>query len=542
MKRYCLAILLLLSNITYAQVVEDAWVYFLDKPQSSFYLQNPDQMLSPRAIQRRIQQNISYDIKDVPLDAAYLSQIQAASGIEVKATSKWHNAVHIRGTLENIQQLGNFSFVSTIVYANHSLNNQQNTAVLSTIKNEKKKGKNLQQPQINYNYGNSFLQSEMLNVPFLHSNNFTGENKVIAIMDSGFLGVNTTAPFQYIQNQNLIAGTYDFVHRTENVYTSHNHGTMVLSAIAGMAENQLIGTAPNALFYLFITEDIESENPVEESYWVEALEKADSLGVDIVNTSLGYFSYDNPSYSYNNNQINGTSFSSLAADIAFSKGMICVISAGNSGNTSNPTVGVPSDAATALTIGSVDNTEQRSLFSSIGPTSDGRIKPDLMAMGTATIVANQTGTISPGNGTSFSTPLISGAIASLWSAFPEMTNEEIINIVKASADRYVNPDNYYGYGIPDFMQAYHQVLSVKKQKESVFCLYPNPFSEALFFSCEKEVGNTIFEMYNLQGQKVYENTQWIPDTALNLSFLEKGIYWYVLKNATAIQQGKLIKQ
>ena len=224
--------------------------------------------------------------------------------------------------------------------------------------------------------------------------------------------------------------------------------------MGGYTEGQLVGTAPDAQYYLFVTEDVASENPVEESYWVEAAEEADRLGVDIITSSLGYFGYDNPSYSYTYSDLTGNSaFASRGANIAFSKGIIVVASAGNSGATSNPYIGVPAEATNVLAIGAVQANENYAAFSSIGPSFDGRVKPDVMAQGQNAVVATTAGSITTVSGTSFSGPIMAGMIASFWQAVPTLTNQQVVNLVKQSSDRFNLPTFQYGYGIPDFQLA-----------------------------------------------------------------------------------------
>ena len=539
MKKALLFFALLFSLVSFSQ--EDAWVYFTDKPNAQFYLDNPLQMLTQRALDRRTTQGIALNLQDPPIHQPYIDQITAATGITVKAKSKWMNALHVRGTQANIAALTALPFVSSVQYANHSLNRGGRPA--PTVSSRTQKTNKFLDTQVNYNYGGSATQVQMLNAHWLHQQNYTGTGKVVAIMDAGFPGVNTQAPFQRLRDNNLILGGYDFVNKTTNPYTGYQHGTQVLSNMGGFADNQLVGTSPDAHYYLFITEDINSENPVEESNWVEALEMADSLGVDVVNTSLGYFEYDNPAYSYTYNDMNGqTSFSSRGADIAFSKGMICVTSAGNSGGSADPHIAVPADAATTLTVGAVNNVEVKANFSSIGPSFDGRIKPDVMAMGVGATVATQTGAISTNNGTSFAGPILAGAVTSFWSAFPNKTNAEIIQFVKASADRFAAPNNDYGYGIPDFQLAYNSaVLSASEFNKKGFVIYPNPAQNQISVSFTQAISNAEITLYNNLGQLVLQKK--IQDNqAIALDNLNTGIYIYKITFDGASETGKLIKK
>src|SRR5690606_10333040 len=359
------------------------------------------------------------------------------NSVLVLAQSKWLNAVYVRGDYQVILTLNNLSFVENIEFANKSLNSQgrKSTSIQKTIGAQKSL-----EIQENFLYGDSANQIQLHNGEFLHQQGFTGSGKIIAVIDTGFEGVNTTAPFQRLFDNNLILGGYNFVLRNDNIYTGGNHGTRVLSVIGGYQEYELIGTAPNAEFYLFVTEDPTSESPLEEALWVEAAEMADSLGVDIINTSLGYDTFDNPAHNHAYEDLDGnTTFISRGLNHAHSKGILCVTSAGNSGNSDWLYISAPADAQGSLTVGAVTSEGEYAWFSSIGPTFDQRIKPDVTAQGAATVFSNQNGNITAGNGTSFSAPVISGLAACLWSAYPTLTNVQLMQLIKQSAHLYQNP-------------------------------------------------------------------------------------------------------
>lgn len=539
MKKIFVIVFLLLSYAGFSQ--EDAWVYFTDKPNAQFYFDAPLQMLSQRSLDRRANQNIPIDSKDVPIHQPYVDAVAASDGIEVKAKSKWFNAVHVRGAIANIQNLSALSFVDHVYFANRTLN------VSGKMKNSKPSTFNRVDKVLDINvtfpYGNSANQIEMLNAHLLHQQNFTGSGKIIAVMDAGFPNVDVVAPFQRLRDNNQILGGYNFVDRNDNFYTRNSHGTMVLSTMGGYVENQLVGTAPDAGYYLFITEDVGSENPVEESNWVEAAEVADSLGVDVITTSLGYFDYDNPNYSYTYSDMDGTtSYISKGADIAFSRGMICVASAGNSGATANPYIGVPADAINVLAIGAVKADETYATFSSIGPSFDGRVKPDIMAQGQASVVANTAGNVITGSGTSFAGPIMAGAIASFWQAVPTLSNQQVIPFVKQSADRFANPTDQFGYGIPDFQQALIMAqLSVNDNSIERFLVYPNPVHNSLCVSFPNGFQEAKVSLYNSLGQIVFEKSITNSETSIALESLSFGIYIYKIESNSFIQSGKIIK-
>jgi serine protease AprX len=534
-----LLLFFLLVSFTISAQIEDAWVYFNDKPSSAYYLANPLDMLSQRALDRRTTQGIALDIIDVPVEQNYIDQITSATGITVMAKSKWLNALHIRGTQVNIQALTGFLFVDYIDFANHSLN--PGGRVSSSNKNLNV-SKELELATT-FNYGNSANQIQMLNGHLLHQSNYTGQGKIVAVLDAGFPGVNTASSFQRLRDNNLILGGYNFPDRNTNFYTRNSHGTNVLSTIGGYVDGQLVGTAPDASFYLFITEDVNSENPVEESYWVEAAEMADSLGVDVINSSLGYTDYDNPNYSYDYSQRTGlVGFASRGADVAYTRGMICVISAGNEGGSSEPHISIPADAINVLTIGAVTNTETYATFSSIGPSFDGRIKPDICAKGQNATVSNTSGGVTTSNGTSFSSPIMAGMVATFWSAVPNMTNTQIMNFIKQSADQFATPDQFKGYGVPDFQLALNNALSAQSFETNNLVIYPNPSNEFLFlkFSNTALVGK--FVIYNNLGQMVLQNEVSQNNQKISVSNLTSGVYLYEFISNNSILLGKLMKQ
>jgi subtilisin family serine protease len=537
MKKFYILFFLLLTTIAFSQ--EDAWVYFNAKPNSQFYFDSPLEMLSQRALDRRTKQNIAIDFKDVPLEPSYVSQVEGVSGISVMAKSKWLNAIHVRGTQALINSLKTFSFVAKVDFANKSLNSAGKIA--KTHKNQEQN--KIEKAKVDFTYGTSANQIQMLNGHLLHQQNFTGSGKIIAIMDGGFPGVNTALPFKRLRDNNQILGGYDYVNRNEDFYVGDNHGTLVLSSMGGYKENSLVGTAPDASYYLFITEAGPTENPVEESLWVEAVEKADMLGVDIINTSLGYFEFDNPAYNHTYSEMNGISaFMSRGAEIAFSRGMIIVAAAGNEGATSDPYIAVPADAVSVIAVGAVNATKTRTSFSSIGPSYDGRIKPDIMAQGQAAILSNELGDIITANGTSFSSPIMAGMVACLWQAFPTKTNQEIRQLIIQSGDKFASPNNQYGYGIPNFSSALSNGLFVNEFSKNYFTAYPNPTTNfvTLTFPDSFNKGKVVF--YTILGQKVLEKNVIGQMDNISLESLSKGTYFYQIESDVFSKNGKIIKQ
>jgi len=537
MKKAVIIIFLFSYFVGYSQ--EDAWVYFNVKNNTQSYFDSPLSMLSQRALDRRLTQNIALDSKDIPIDKSFISQIKAVSGITVMAKSKWLNALHIRGSVTDINSLKAFAFVDKIDFADKALNTTGKKNISSKIKSINK----VLHTNVDFLYGNSLNQIQMLNGHLLHQQNYTGAGKIIAIMDAGFPGVDTALPFKRIRDNNQLLGGYDFVNRSATIYNGNSHGTLVLSSIAGYKENELVGTAPDAKFYLFTTEDSASENPVEESYWVEAAERADSLGVDVINTSLGYFSYDNTAYSHTYSEMDGkTAFISRGAEVAFSRGMIVVASAGNEGATSNPHIAAPADGISVLTVGAVNASEVVTSFSSIGPSFDNRVKPDVMAKGQAAVLANPSGAIVTANGTSFSSPIMAGMVACLWQAFPNKTNKEIQELIVKNSDRYLLPTPQYGYGIPDFNLALTNGLGLEETQEGGLFLFPNPSKANIEVSFTDSNDSASIRIYDILGRVHLSQNITKASPIFSIDSLQTGIYIYELESNGSKNIGKLIKQ
>lgn len=537
MKKNILFIILLISF--YATAQEDAWVYFNSKSNEQNYYNAPLTILSQKALDRRTKQKISVDFKDIPINPLFLNQIKAVSGITVKAKSKWLNALHIQGTVTMINSLKTLSFVDRVDFANKALNLSSKNAKVKKLNN---KSKTLE-TQINFDYGVSENQIKMLNGDQLHQQNFTGDGKIIAVLDAGFPGVDNITPFKRLRDNNKILGGYNYVTNNQYFYTGSTHGTYVLSTMAGYVENQLIGTAPDASYYLFVTEDDLTESPLEESYWVEAAEKADSLGVDIITTSLGYFGdHDKPAYDYTYADMTGNStFISRGANIAFSRGMFVVASAGNEGANTEPHIGSPADAFSVLAVGAVNSSRIRASFSSIGPSYDNRVKPDVMAQGQSTVLSDEKGNIISASGTSFSGPVIAGMVACLWQALPTKTNQEIKDIIVQSADKFENPNAEYGYGIPDFNSALSTNFPNNSNLYDSIKLYPNPTSNVVYVDFPENLNKGKVIFYSVLGNVVFEKNQIEPMEPISILKLTNGMYFYKLEFNDFSKSGKFLK-
>lgn len=534
-KKHILLLLLLWTSVSAVGQNEDAWVYFKDKPNEAVFMSNPLQMLTQRALDRRIKYEISLDLKDVPLEVSYVLQINNSDGITILARSKWLNALHIKGTESNIRNLIDLDFVEKIEFANKSieLDGKQNESM--------KPGGHYQKFEAteDFVYGDASNQIEMMNGQVLHQDDFTGKGMQIAVIDAGFPNVDNFNAFKRIRDNQQILGGYNFVERTEDFYSGGSHGTSVLSTIAGYVENEFVGTAPDAEFYLFISEDMINETPLEESLWVEAAEKADSLGVDVLNTSLGYYTFDNPNYDHTYNDLNGkTTFITRGAEIAFSRGMIVVNAAGNEGNKEWKYIIAPADAESVLSIGAVNSSGSIASFSSFGPTFDGRLKPDVCAQGAGVAIIDAGGNISLSNGTSFASPIMAGLATCLWQAFPDKNNKEIVQLIKESGHLYSNPTYQEGFGIPNFDAIYD---SEKEDELTELVVYPNPAKEKVYFSIPFDVDAIEVSFMNVIGQTIYSKTVKRTVPFVDISFLESGLYMLQVQYDNSTEIIKIIK-
>ena len=513
---------------------QDAWVYLTDKSNVEESLANPITILTQKAIDRKALHNVAVDERDVPVNSNYILQIENAIGITVMAKSKWFNVVHVRGSKVDINDLINFEFVESIDFADKSLNISKKS-LQKKIQHKNK----LDVGFSDFNYGNATNQIEVFTGDELHQLNFTGEGMTIAVLDGGFPNVNTMNSFSRLRRNGDLLHGYDFVNRTDDVYanTASSHGTLVLSSMAGYIENEYVGTAPDASYYLFITEDAPNENPVEESYWVEAAERADSLGVNIINTSLGYTTFDNPKYNYSTSDMDGnTTFITRGANMAFEKGMLLVNAAGNSGDDSWGIVGAPADAAGVFSIGAVDAFGDYASFSSRGNSTQPTHKPDVVTQGVLSYLINPNDVIITANGTSFSSPIMAGGLACLWQAMPEKTNAEVMQLIRESASIYNSPTYLLGYGIPDLLVALAQYNEGEKNKDTSVFLYPNPTSGKFSVLGVTDALISI-QVYDIMGRLVLTSNVIDAD----VSYLSTGVYFVEVNSKKSNKNFKLIK-
>lgn len=511
-------------------------ISFKDKQNSPYSLSNPSAFLSQRSIDRRTRQHIPLDSTDLPVNPVYVDSIAKSGNIKVLYTSRWFNYIAIQTSDEQaLEKIRHYSFVTstdmtgTRVSPGKRIAKQPDTSPVSA-----------RDADLTV-YGKAAAQIHLHEGEYLHNNKYQGENMLIAILDAGFPAVDKNRAFSYLREHNNIAGTYDFVNTTTDVYANASHGAECLSILASKLPGEMTGTAPEAAYLLLRTEDNESEQPIEENNWEAAVEYADSAGTDIISSSLGYNTFDSPFTSYTYSQFNGhTTMIARASEMATLKGMIIVCAAGNEGNNDWQYILSPADADNILSVGAINKDGAVTAFSGKGPTADGRIKPDVVSLGASTSFVNISGTISTGTGTSFASPVIAGLTACLWEAFPDRSNLEIIQAIKAASSQYNTPDNNSGYGIPDFHTAFDILLNKQWQdstkiagalKNNWIKAFPNPFTDRIKLHLHNTDGKTInLLLYNSAGQLIkqtilttgtgYFYAEWPED----LSDLPQGIY------------------
>ena len=455
MKRLLFVICLLACLSGMDAMSQDSLRYHIDlkdKAATEFSLRHPERFLSVKALQRRQKQNLQVDSTDLPVPAAYIKAIRN-TGVKVLLTSKWENFVTVScNDTTKIDQIRALPFVKSAVKVWRGSGNQipLSSGRRDTIINE---------VTVNPDtiYGTSYGQIHVSKVDLLHEAGFKGQGMTIAVVDGGFHNFDRIPALDNVK----VLGTKDFVNPNSDIYAEATHGLSVLSCMAANKPGVMVGSAPEASYWLLRSEDSDSEYPIEQDYWAAAVEFADSVGVDLINTRIGNNEFDDSSMDFKLRDLDGQrSVISRVAGRLADKGMILVCSAGNSGNSGWKKITPPADAENIITVGAIAwQTGVIASFSSVGNTQDGRIKPDVVAAGVRTDVINSHGSQGKANGTSFASPTMCGMVAGLWQACPTLTAKEIIELVRQSGDRAAYPDNIYGYGIPNIWQAYQSYIN-----------------------------------------------------------------------------------
>ena len=449
-----LAIALLATGASAQQDTLKYRISLKDKAATEYSLKKPEKYLSAKAIERRRKQNLPIDSTDLPVCRKYIDEIRK-QGVKIVVTGKWDNFVTVScndTTLIDCIAALPFVLSTEKVWISPGAGKPSMATERDSV---------LNQPTIHPDsiYGRAITQIQMSNGDKLHEAGFKGQGMTIAVIDAGFHNVDKITAMQNIR----ILGTKDFVNQQADIFAESSHGMSVLSCIGMNRPDIMTGTAPEASFWLLRSEDEYSEHLVEQDYWSAAVEFADSVGVDVINTSLGYYSFDDKSKNFKYRDLDGRHalMSRQASHIA-DKGMILVCSAGNSGAGSWKKITPPGDADNVLTVGAIDKRAVLATFSSVGNTADHRVKPDVVAVGVGSDVIRTDGNQGRANGTSFSSPIMCGMVTCLWQACPTLTAKEVIELVRRSGDRAGFPDNIYGYGVPDMWKAYNDYKSNNK--------------------------------------------------------------------------------
>lgn len=550
----------LISVVSFAQVSPDKYVVrFTDKDNSPYSINSPEEFLTQKALDRRAAHGIAIIENDLPVNPQYLESV-SGTGVTILNPSKWLNCVTIYTTDQTaLNTIEAFSFVQSVekggnskliddqnsekpFFANESITQAPDAGILKALRSSN-----------SYDYGAAANQIQMLNGDVLHDMGYDGAGMTIAILDAGFLNVDDIAAFDSLWINEQILGYKDFADPINpDIFGSHSHGCSVLSTMGANLPGEMVGTAPQADYWLLRTEYGPSETPIEEYNWVSGAEYADSVGADIINSSLGYTTYDDPFESHTYEEMDGnTAVITIGADIAASKGMIVVNSAGNSGNDPWFYIGAPADGDSVFSIGAVNSSGDFASFSSNGPTSDGRIKPNVVAQGQGSaIISAYGGDVSFGSGTSFSSPITAGMVACLWQSSPDKRNTEIMDAIMEAGSLADNPNNQLGWGIPDYVAAYSLLTVVENVNEPAnnMEVYPNPFTSDLNIKIENEdLSIQRIELTDISGKVVYEkdidqsnSTNFQLDN--NSSSITPGFYLLNVTTDQGIITEKVLKQ
>ena len=551
------AIAILSGFCAFAQQPQCAYqVNFKDKNHTPFSLSTPASYLSARALTRRTTQGIAIDSSDLPVNQTYMDSVLAVTGGIFHEASKWKNLmVVLVNETDTPGIMGKFALIHAVAGAQlvgyyggtglHSrvghVDRQYNPPVQNTARTTS--------DATYYNF--TWNQTHMVNGNVLHDEGHWGQGKMIAILDAGFYYLDTCPyGFDSLRNSGRIVDEHNFSYSSDFIYSYDNHGTIVLSTMAGYVPDTFVGTAPQAMYALYITEIEPTEQPLELVNLICGVERADSIGADIITCSLGYNTFDNPAYNFDETtQFDGkTTLAAQAVNIATQKGMLFVASAGNEGDSAAPynLILTPGDADSALTIGSVTPGGSIALSSGYGPNNAGNIKPDVCAQGQPANIVDGA-EYSSGNGTSFATPQIAGWAACLWSAHPEATPSSLRRAIDSCASIHSTPDSHYGYGIADFSCA-DFLLKVTGPTLAInhISVAPNPVSDQLTIKYNLAApGSVTFRIVDMWGRIVYSTTTTssgnTSEIQISTSGLATGVYLLHAQNEQMSEVVRVVK-
>lgn len=543
-KRHVLFFLIGLFCLPFVAFSQERYaVHYKYKSNGAFNLEQPEKFLTQRAIERRLKEGVELDSTDLPISSKYIEEVTSRAEL-VHYHSKWMNASVVVATAKQVEEISRLPFVDRVKLvgkgfysAAHSGKEElsETSAGFRTSAEMKR----------SYEF-----QNDMLGIPAMHKAGYTGKGVMVAILDAGFLNADKIPGMKHLFEENKIVATKDFVlPGSQDVFRTDGHGTASLSLVAAYEESKLIGGAYDSQFILCITEDVESEYRIEEYNWVRAAEFSDSLGVDIINSSLGYNHFDDSEMNYEIDDMDGnTAVISRGASLAAQKGILVVSSVGNEGNGSWETVTAPADAEGILSIGAVNSMLARSSFSSMGPTADGRIKPELAAFGSGVTIWRRGEDTSFSSGTSFSSPQIAALAAGLWQAKPDWTKDQLIDNLLKSGNIADSPDNELGYGIPNFMDAYlGEILDMEEENEGVLSvIYPNPLEGDQLFIEFGRAKNCNIRMFTTSGTLVrdtdLDRVSHRYPYQMSLANTPPGLYFLECKENGTPQVFRLVKK
>ena len=513
------------------------WIYFSDKDGNSYQTDQPDQFLSERSVNRRAMQGLAVDRLDLPVNSSYLEEIKEM-GVEIKHVSRWLNGIAMINmddtTFQDVLQK---PFTDTVPWA------PETDDLFFPQKNGQARFNPPLESDPAFDYGVASEQVEQVRTNGLHELGYTGSGVWIGVLDAGFYNVDSLPSFIPLIDEDRILGTRNYVDETFIFRLSSSHGMSVLSIMAGEYDGFMVGTAPHASYLLCTTENSYQETRIEEIAWIEAAEYADSLGVDVLNTSLGYSDFDGEAYDYTYRDMDGrSSYIARAASLTASRGMILCNSAGNSGNDAWFYITAPADATDILCVGAVDSTNLLASFSSRGPSFDGRTKPDITAMGRASGIQHRDGGLARGNGTSYASPVMTGSVAALWQAFPELSAKDLMLKIRQSAHRTERPDDNYGFGTPNMLYAYHTITRIPARfSTGKMEIWPNPAREHIMIKIP-ESGEQQVRIYDLNGRLASYQQMQLPGEMELPPTLISGIYIIEIRTEGYIYRSRLLKQ
>ncbi|SHK25949.1 S8/S53 family peptidase [Chryseobacterium polytrichastri] len=537
MKKLLLFCILTGYSTVFAQT-QLVFVYFNDKPNKAAFYANPLSELTQKSLNRRTALGISLNDQDAPIEQSYIQNIQNL-GFTVTDYSKWLNGVAVNATPSQITTLQSQPYVGSVEsFARNSsgIPKTPNVNKWPEINSTSSTNKTL----TTFDYGSGSDQIDQINLRQLHLAGYTGTGVTIAVIDSGFPTVDTGSAYARLWTNNQIKGGYDFAAKSTDIYNPslNAHGTVVLGAIGGFIENTFVGSAPDANFYLYRSENATVEIPEEEIYWIEAAEEADRKGVDLITTSLGYNTFDDSRYNYTYANMNGTtSFIARGSEIAVNKGIFLLASVGNSGQQAWHYITTPADNTKVFTIGSVDSAGASSGFSSYGPNSVGAVKPDGSTRGSGAFTVNNNSTTTV-SGTSIATPIAAGGVACLLQAFPTMGRDQMRSKLKQTASLSPNHTDQMGYGILNFGSFYNGTLNTSEiVKQKQVAIFPNPVKSILNIASESNV--LSLEVYDNLGRWVTKNNN---QKSIKVEDFPKGTYYLKIQTKDKMYYEKFIKE